>query len=933
MENRNKSRDEHRYRQIMSDLESFFEHSGNGICCIDANGIVTRVNPGQLAMCGYAQSDYVGRHIAEFFESPELVAEILRCVTAGESIDKRRAEMRCRIGSLKNVEISANGLWDDGELVHIRFFTSEVSEQTQIQDALRLSEQRFRDAVDNFPDVFVIYDRERRFEYVNKAGLRKNAFKPEQLIGKRDEEVFRPEITETYLPTLQRVYQTGDAQSVEATLTTLGQTYVLLINYLPQVDRNGVVYQVLGLTRDITEARQTARVLRASEARLQLALEVGGMGAWQWNIKTNETIWWPGMEAVHGLPPGTVPISIGDYAHYIHPDDRDHVVDVVKEAIAEKKEHRVEYRVVWPDGSIHWIEGRGKLFFDGAGNLLLMAGICVDITRRKRIEQDLRFLAQASAELAGLVDHQTTLDRIAHLAVPSFADWCAVDVLDESGLLQRVAVAHVEPDKVQLAHEIHRRYPPDPNASGGIWNVLRTGQAEHVAEITDEMLEYSIRDQQYLAILRELGLKSYIGAPLTTRGKTLGVVTFITAESQRRYGPEDLALAEDLARRAAIAIENSNFYRVLQEADHRKDVFLATLAHELRNPLAPIVNTLNIMSLAGGDSATVGRTIRIMKRQVGHLTRLVDDLMDISRISTGKIELRKMRTNLVEILESALETSRPHIEAAGHELVITLPSEPTDLSADPVRLAQVFANLLNNAAKYTNPGGRIEVLAECTPSEFTIRIKDSGIGISDKMLKNIFTVFTQVSHPFERSQGGLGIGLSLVDGLVKLHGGTVEAYSEGLERGSEFVVHLPKTAEQAMQESTAGASPSHKTLGRSGLRRIVVVDDNVDGANSVADILRMLGNEVTVVYDGLAAVQAAADLKPDVVLLDIGLPGIDGYEAARRIRAQETAVDPVILIALTGWGQDQDKQRAREAGFNHHWVKPVGLDKLKEISA
>ncbi|MDB5838425.1 MAG: putative histidine kinase, hybrid [Herminiimonas sp.] len=699
------------------------------------------------------------------------------------------------------------------------------------------------------------------------------------------------------------------------------------------VAENGVIH---ANGRDITlEKRQAELVLLASDERLQLALDAGGMGAWEWNISTGTVTWWPGMDTVHGLAPGSTIRIMEEYAGFVHPDDRPQVMAAVTECIDTRHDLLYEYRIICPGGAVRWIEVRGRLVFDEAGNPAKLSGLCVDITRRKRTEQDLRFLAEASAELAGLIDYQSTLDKVARLAVPAFADWCAVDILEQDGTLNRVAVAHVDPEKVRLAHEFHRRYPPDPTRAVGTWNIIRSGRGEYIPEIPDALLEQSTRDAEHLAAVKELGLKSYIGAPLALRGKTLGAITFVTAESGRIYNADDLALAEDLTRRAAISLENANLYRKLQDSDRAKDVFLATLAHELRNPLAPIANALSIIKITGLDKARIMQVTEIMERQVTQLTRLVDDLMDVSRITTGKIELQREHTDLATVVKNAIETSRPHIDAADHKLTVTFTDQPASLYADPVRLAQVFSNMLNNAAKYTRPGGRIDVIVESTDDHFVVRIKDTGTGIQPAMLRKIFTIFTQVSHPLERSQGGLGIGLSLVDGLVRLHGGTVEAHSDGLDKGSEFTVRLPRVAfteaRQADSQPDKEGRPAAAPTG-SGMRRILVVDDNVDAAKTVAEILTMLGNEVSVVYDGLAAVQAAVDLMPDIVLLDIGLPGIDGYEVARRIRSTPGLAD-MQLIALTGWGQQKDRQWAVEAGFSAHWVKPVQLEKLQEISA
>jgi signal transduction histidine kinase len=639
------------------------------------------------------------------------------------------------------------------------------------------------------------------------------------------------------------------------------------------------------------------------------------------------------MDRLHGLAPGTPTPDRDAYQAMIHPDDRERFVHALERSVAGTGWHRLEYRVIWPDGSMHWLEARGRVKRDANGRPAVMAGVCQDITRRKHTESDLEFLAQASAELAGVADYQTTLDRIARLAVPQFADWCAIDLLLPDGRLHRVAAAHVDPAKVHLAHELHRRYPPDPESPVGTWSVLRSGKGILVPVITEDVLEARASAPEPLEMLKQLGLRSYIGAPLNARGRTMGVLTFVTSESGRRYESEDLSLAEDLARRAAVAIENAQLLLAMKESDRAKDVFLATLAHELRNPLAPIWNGLSIIKKSRGDPTRIEQVGGIMERQVGQLARLVDDLLDVSRITTGKIELKKERTNLVHVINAAVEMSRPHIESAHHKLSISYPDAPTHLVADAARLAQVFSNLLNNAAKYTRRGGRIEVLIEAHSQELVVRVRDNGTGIEPDMLGKVFGLFTQVTHPTERRQGGLGIGLSLVDGLVRLHGGRVEAHSPGLDKGSEFTVFLPRTDEGA----GSAPAPNARTAAEptppptTTPRRLLVVDDNEDAANTVAELLQMAGNDVAVASDGMSAVEKTREFRPDVVLLDIGLPDINGYEVARRIRKLEGVRQP-ILIALTGWGQQQDKQLAAEAGFDHHWTKPVDPARLLELS-
>ncbi len=692
------------------------------------------------------------------------------------------------------------------------------------------------------------------------------------------------------------------------------------------------------ILRDRTEHRlQEARLrdlndtLKASEARLQLALDVGGMGIWQYDLKTRAGRWWPGMDSLHGLPAGTRSMHLDAYFELVHPDDCQRVVSSVSDAIANKSGHHVEYRVIWPDGSVRWLESRSNLVMNLDSEPIALSGVCLDISRRKRVESDLKFLAEASAELAGLADYQSTLEKIAQLAVSHFADWCAVDMVADNGLLQRVTLAHSDPARRQLVQDLQRRFPLQAGriAGAGPWHVLRTGQPQRVAELTDEMLNQAVAEPEYRAALQSLGLRSYLGVPLTVRNHTLGVISFALAESGRRYSPQDEDLAQDLARRAAVAIENATLLHALQQSDRAKDVFLATLAHELRNPLAPVWNGLSIIKRVPGDTERVQQVAGMIERQVGQLARLVDDLLDVSRITTGKIELKKERTDLASVLRSAVETSRPHIEAAHHALSVHLPNEPVEVEADPVRLAQVFSNLLNNSAKYTRPGGKIDLQVTAEPQRLVVTVRDNGAGIPTEMLGKVFTLFTQITHPAERSQGGLGIGLSLVDGLVRLHGGSVEARSEGLDKGSEFVVILPRAA-QAPPEPAATAEPE-KAEDAGERRRILVVDDNQDAAATLAELLQMLGSEVAVAHDGLGAVDQVRQFLPDVVLLDIGLPDINGYEAARRIRAIEGVRQP-RLVALTGWGQNQDKEMAAAAGFDEHWTKPVDPQRLQDLA-
>jgi signal transduction histidine kinase len=368
--------------------------------------------------------------------------------------------------------------------------------------------------------------------------------------------------------------------------------------------------------------------------------------------------------------------------------------------------------------------------------------------------------------------------------------------------------------------------------------------------------------------------------------------------------------------------------QALAEADRRKDEFLATLAHELRNPLAPIRNMLELMKLAGEDGKLRERARATMERQLSHMVRLIDDLLDVSRISRGKLELKRERVELAPVVYQAVEACRPHAASARHEINVTLPPEPIYLNADPVRLAQVFGNLLNNACKYTDPGGKIWLKAERQEGDVVVRIRDTGIGIPPDKLVGIFEMFAQVDRTLERSQGGLGIGLTLAKRLVEMHAGTVTAHSEGLGRGSEFVVRLPLLLAPPRAEEDPESAAQDPTAGR----RILIVDDNQDSAMSLAMLLEVSGHEARTAFDGLQAVDAAAEFRPDVVLMDLGMPKLNGYDAAVRIRQQPWG-ERMILVAVTGWGQEEDRRRTTEAGFDGHLVKPVDYGAFKKLLA
>lgn len=401
--------------------------------------------------------------------------------------------------------------------------------------------------------------------------------------------------------------------------------------------------------------------------------------------------------------------------------------------------------------------------------------------------------------------------------------------------------------------------------------------------------------------------------PIRIGGAFAGAVIVLRDISDRLQEEDDLRRrAEDLAG-----------------ADRRKDQFLAMLAHELRNPLAPIRNAVELMRQVETHDPSFQPSREMVERQVKNLARLVDDLLDVSRISQGSIRLRKEAVDLGSIVERAIEATRPLIDARGHTLKASLPPDPVRLEADPTRLEQVVANLLNNAAKYTMPGGKIQVKAGLDGNEAVVRVRDNGIGVPPDVLDRVFEPFVQSEGSLARSEGGLGIGLTLAKSLVEMHGGNIEAHSPGLGQGSEFVVRLPANVPA---EKVPAPLYEPKTPFPPRALRVLVVEDNLDTAESLAALLRLWGHEVRVVHDGLSAVDAAHEQHPEVVLLDIGLPGLDGYQVAKRLR-DDHELDGALLVAMTGYGQPDDRRRSRESGIQHHFVKPVEPFVLRTLLA
>jgi signal transduction histidine kinase/CheY-like chemotaxis protein len=576
----------------------------------------------------------------------------------------------------------------------------------------------------------------------------------------------------------------------------------------------------------------------------------------------------------------------------------------------------------------------------------LLLGAQSNSSRRARA--DLRFLSEAGKSLASSLEHDDTIKTICRVFVPTLADACLVELFADNGTLRPVGMGQANDDVGKRLQFLVERCG-FARAAGGAERVARTGELEHYPRVTAEVLRDIVPDPASREALLGTGVRSLLIVPLRLRDRMIGTVTLYACR-RHKFGTAERDLIEELAVRAAVAIDHANHYRAarrmeeelrqraeeLVAADRHKDEFLAVLAHELRGPLSALRTAVEILRGRMPETLPGGTDPVVMTRQIETLGSLVDDLLDVTRIAQGKMSLKKRALNLNEVLAQAVATARPLIDSCGHTLTVGLPVEGILIEGDPVRLGQVFVNLLTNAAKYTDPGGRIWLTVEREVSdkqEVVIRVSDNGLGMEAEFLPRAFDLFAQGKEARYRGQGGLGIGLTLVRQIVEAHKGRISAHSKGRGQGSEFVVRLPSgVAERraAVESPSSGEMLLHAPLAGAPRRKVLVVDDNVDAVEALATLLRLWGHDVRVAHDGLAALETVKEFLPDVILLDLTLPHLDGHEVARRILQAEWKPKP-NLIAVSGNGQDEDYRRCRDSGFDRLLVKPVDPEELERI--
>ena len=604
----------------------------------------------------------------------------------------------------------------------------------------------------------------------------------------------------------------------------------------------------------------------------------------------------------------------------LHPKDRQRVVEAWRLAVERREVFREHYRLRVRDGSYRWFSSTGAPVFDNNGNVFEWVGTAVDVDERRTADENLRFLARASDLLASSLEHEATLTTLAQLAVPEIADWCAVDVIDDDGNIRRLAVAHVDPAKVELALDLRRRFPPNPETDT-VTRVIRTAKPEWMSEFPESMLDEAPLPHEYREALRALGIMSFMVVPLRAHDRVLGAVTLVLSESRRRFSEGDLAFAEELGRRAAVAIENARLFSAAQAANRAKDDFLATLSHELRTPMTAVVGWSRMLKM-GLDSAETEEAIDAIERSASVQMQLIEDILDMSRIMAGKMRIDAVRVDLGAVVHAALATVHPAASAKGIEILTSLPRHAPQVLGDHGRLQQIVWNLLANAIKFTGRGGEITLrLSDAENGLVRLSVGDTGEGIDPAFLPHVFERFRQQDSSTTRAHGGIGLGLTIVRHLVELHGGRITAESAGLGHGATFTVELPVIDSPRAAETTPravdGEMPSLAGTA------VLVIDDEPMTRDVVAAILRRAKATVVAVDSVRAAHDALREFRPDVILCDIAMPGEDGYAFVSALRARSDELARLPVVALTAFGRAEDRDRALSSGFDAYLKKPI----------
>ena len=875
------------------ELSEFLENSLEGICTIAPNGRVVWANDATLRLLGYRSSQFVGHHIGEFFTDHEVMEDVLAQLSDGTRALTARAKLLGSAGSVKHVVVHAHGIYHEGTLVRSRWFMLDETPVVAVERDTAL----LAAIVDSSDDAIISKDLDGRITSWNRGAQRIFGYEEHEVVGKPVTILMPPERREEETLIQERIRRGERVDHYETVrLRKDGSKVDISLTISPMRDWSGAIVGASKIARDISERKRAERLLHRAEeryGRLASMLPVGVFaceesGAITYFNAHAEKLWGRaprlGEEKLSGSlglhrPDSDVPLAYEDSPVAVAFRERRslrNVQLVAKRPLGERATLLM---------NVDYLDAEG-------GDEALVVGVMQDVTP---IMETQRALAQQKQSLETLLEVLPVGVFIAH------DPEC------------RHISGNREAERI-LRAEQGDNLSKSAGPLGGPTNftIMKNGEA-----VSDSMLPVQRAAKGEVVVAEELDLVFADGSV----AHEICWARPIFDDAGEPAGAIGCVMDVTELKKNAMA---------LQEADRRKDEFLATLAHELRNPLAPIVAGLDILEMAS-DPETLDRTRRTMERQAHQLTSLVDDLLDISRITTGKLQIRKQEVDLEDVLQVALDSARPAVAEHGHRLVVEIPAVPLWVYADSNRLAQVFSNLLDNAVKYTPNGGRIEVRVTTDQGIVRVSVADTGIGIPAEKLDLVFEKFMQIDRPQERGHPGLGIGLTLVKAVVELHGGSVSVESSGAQAGATFTVTLPLVSAPA----DAHAAEAPRRLGKlaaADVRRVLVVDDNEAMLESLGTVIGLLGHDVRTASDGASAIEIGEEFRPHIVLMDLGMPRMNGYEAARRIRERPWGAD-VKLIALTGWGQDEHRRRTETVGFDRHVVKPVRQEDLERLFA
>ena len=909
------------------------------------------VNPAAARIIGRQPQERVGQSLratAPDAERSGMLARYIRTMESGEPTDALIHYDDGRIGGWFRIHASRAG---EALLVHFRDVTAEKRAELALRDSeaergrTEVRRLALEALLEHVPaQVAYLRGPDLTYEFVNARYRQSHGHR--EFLGRTVAEVLPHWRNDPLVRSMQEVLRTGEAfYDPEHPLLLeaegrLGRRW-FSIAYLPVPAADGSMEGVISFSTEVTEqvaartrsdalAREKvtlAEELEAERRRLELSEE-----RFRSMVETHaDIVWVSDFRGSVKHPPqswssltGRTVEELQDlgWMDTLHPADLGRALDVVQRAVRSRQRFEVEYRICKADGNVATVVSRGIPLLRPDGQIREIVGTTVDVSTRRREEEALRLLSTGAARLTGTLDYQATLKAVAEMAIPELADLTIVDVFDDSGTLRRVQVAgNIEEDLLEGFRRLPPRNDPDSPvlaALTGRKTVLRERPSRDVA------IELQ-RDPERLRVFHRISPTSLACAPLTARGRTLGVISFMTVRSGRRFDALDLGLVEELARRAALALDNAELYRRAEEANRAKDEFLATVSHELRTPLASILGWSQLLRTGELTPDKQQKALETLERNARAQTRLVEDLLDVSRIVSGNTRLALETTDLAKVVESALESVRPAAEARGVRLAAAL--ESCVLTGDPERLHQILWNLLSNAIKFTPRGGRVSVALCAADGWAELEVADTGQGIRADFLRHVFERFRQADATATRSHGGLGLGLAIVRHLVELHGGTVGASSEGEGKGASFHVRLPLALPLALEHPKSVGLPGRR-VDLAGLR-VLVVDDEPDTREMLISTLEAASAEVMGAADAEEALALLISAPPDVIVSDLAMPRMGGIDLVRELRRmQPDAGGRTPAVALSAHARSEDRALALESGFQEYLTKPVEPETL-----